>query len=186
MEKPVVISWHCEKRNIDELKPHPSNPRVFTEKGMKDLEKSINKIGMAQPINITPDGTVLSGHARLMALKKKGVKEVDVYVAERELTEKEQEEVLIRMNANIAGGWDDDKLANLFDNNDLLEWGLDIDWTDQDVEDEDTGETKEIDPKKCKVKLIFSYTDSHEIIDKFIREMKEKYPELLYEVQIDD
>ena len=181
------IEWKCEKRNIEELKPHPNNHRVFTEKGMKDLNKSIDKIGMAQPINITPDGTVLSGHARLFALKKKGVKEVDVYVSSRPLTEKEQKEVLIRMNANTAGEWDVDMLANIYDQNDLAEWGLDLPWEEEPLNPDNPDEpTEDFDVEKQKVKIVFYYKDSHEIIDKFLREMKEKYPELLYEVEIND
>lgn len=125
------ITWHVEKRKIEDLKPHPDNARIFTEKGMKDLKNSINSIGMAQPINITPDGTVLSGHARLMVLQDKGVKDVDVYVPSRELTPKEQQEVLIRMNANIAGIFDWDKAANVFEMDDLIEWGCEI--PDMDV-----------------------------------------------------
>lgn len=84
------INWHVEKRKISELIPHKENPRIFTEKGMKDLDKSITKIGMAQPINITPDGIILSGHARIEALKGQGVEEVDCYVPDRSLTAKEQ------------------------------------------------------------------------------------------------
>lgn len=179
------IKWKYERRNIDELKPHPENPRIFTEKGMKDLGKSIDKIGMAQPINITPDGTILSGHARLFALKKKGIKEVDVYVSSRPLTEKEQKEVLIRMNANIAGDWDQDMLANNFEMNDLAEWGLDLPWQEESL-DEDNPEEKEFDEENAKVKITFFYKDSHILIDKFLREMKQKYPELLFEVEIDD
>lgn len=179
------IKWKCEKRKIEELKPHPENPRVFTQKGMKDLGKSIDKIGMAQPINITPDGIILSGHARLLALKNKGIKEVDVYVANRPLSEKEQREVLIRMNANVAGEWDMDKLANEFEIEDLVEWGLDLDWKDEKETDEDGNEV-EIDASKVKCKIIFPYSESKDIIDAFLKEMKDKYPELLYEVQIDD
>ena len=128
------IEWHVEKRKIEDLKPHPENARIFTEKGMADLKKSINSIGMAQPINITTDNTVLSGHARLMALKDQGVEEVDVYVPSRELTAKEQQEVLIRMNANIAGIFDWDKAANIFEMQDLLDWGCEI--PDLEVSDE--------------------------------------------------
>lgn len=181
------IKWTLEKRSIDELKPHPENPRVFTEKGMKDLGKSIDKIGMAQPINITPEGIVLSGHARLMALKQKGIKDVDVYVSNRSLTPQEQKEVLIRMNANIAGDWDMEKLANQFEIDDLVSWGLDLPWEEEPLNPEDPDEPAEqFDVEKAKVKIVFYYKDSHEVIDKFLREMKEKYPELLYEVEIND
>jgi len=120
------ISWKIEKRKLADLKPHPKNPRQFTEKGMKDLENSINSIGFMQPININQDGTILSGHARAMKLKQMGEIEVDVYVPDRLLTPKQEEEVLVRANANTAGQWDFDILANEFENFELEEWGMEI------------------------------------------------------------
>jgi site-specific DNA-methyltransferase (adenine-specific) len=93
---------------------------------MKDLENSINSIGFMQPININQDGTILSGHGRAMKLKQMGETEVDVYVPDRMLTPKQEEEVLVRANANTAGQWDWDLLANEFEDFELTEWGLEI------------------------------------------------------------
>jgi ParB-like chromosome segregation protein Spo0J len=93
---------------------------------MKDLENSINSIGFMQPININQDGTILSGHARAMKLKEMGETEVDVYVPDRLLTPKQEEEVLVRANANTAGQWDFDILANEFEDFELEEWGMEI------------------------------------------------------------
>lgn len=140
------IIWHAEKRKLSELKPHPENPRIFTDKGMKDLAKSIRNIGMAQPINITRDNIILSGHARCEILKQKGIEEVEVYVPNRDLTAEEQHEVLIRMNANIAGDWDWDGLANEYNTKDLDEWGLDIpDFNpEEDEESEEEEETRHL------------------------------------------
>lgn len=120
------ITWKIEKRKLADLKPHPKNPRQFTEKGMKDLENSINSIGFMQPININQDGTILSGHARTLKLKEMGETEVDVYVPDRLLTPKQEEEVLVRANANTAGQWDFEILANEFEDFQLQEWGLEI------------------------------------------------------------
>ena len=120
------ITWKIEKRKLADLKPHPKNPRQFTEKGMKDLENSINSIGFMQPININQDGTILSGHARTLKLQQMGEIEVDVYVPDRLLTPKQEEEVLVRANANTAGQWDWDILANEFEDFELTEWGLEI------------------------------------------------------------
>jgi DNA modification methylase len=127
------ITWKVEKRKLADLKPHPKNPRQFTEKGMKDLENSINSIGFMQPININQDGLILSGHARAMKLKQMGETEVDVYVPDRMLTPKQEEEVLVRANANTAGQWDFDILANQFELEDINEWGLEL---EMNVEDE--------------------------------------------------
>lgn len=120
----ATINWHIETRPVESLKPHPKNERIFTEDGIKNLNRSISSIGMAQPVNITKDGTILSGHARIMTLKKMGVKTVEVYVPDRELTDKEQEEILIRMNANNAGIFDSKKLEQFFDKELLLDWGM--------------------------------------------------------------
>jgi len=186
MAKKSDIEWHVERRKLDDLKPHPDNPRIFTADGMKDLKKSIGSIGMAQPINITQDNVILSGHARWMALKEQGEKEVDVYVPNRTLTHKEEQETLIRMNANIAGEWDYAIAQNKFDSEDLVEWGFDMQWEDEPLSPDETNEQDEFDIEKHKVKVTFSYKDSHEIIDKFLREIKEKYPQLMFEVEIND
>lgn len=120
------IIWKIEKRKLTDLKPHPKNPRQFTQKGMKDLENSINSIGFMQPININQDGTILSGHARTLKLQEMGEIEVDVYVPDRLLTPKQEEEVLLRANANTAGQWDFNILINEFEDFELQEWGLEI------------------------------------------------------------
>lgn len=126
------ITWKIEKRKISDLKPHPKNPRQFTDKGMDDLEKSIDSIGFAQPVNINQENTILSGHARIKKLEEMGYNEVDVYVPDRTLTPKQEEEIIVRMNANTAGIWDMEKLANEFDLPELEEWGLDIPDLDSD------------------------------------------------------
>lgn len=120
------ITWKIEKRKLADLKPHPKNPRQFTEKGMKDLEKSINSIGFFQPVACNTDGLLLSGHARILKLKELGETEVDVMIPDRTLTPKQEEEVLIRANANTAGQWDFDILANEFDIDEITDWGLEV------------------------------------------------------------
>lgn len=141
------ITWHVERRRIEDIKPHEENPRIFTEKGMKDLNKSIDSIGFAQPVNINTDGTCLSGHARVEVLKQHGETEVDVYVPNRKLTPKEEKEVLIRMNANTAGVFDEKKLELCFDFNDLTDWGMDnLDDLFKEPEDPEIEEDDFVEP----------------------------------------
>lgn len=121
-----MINWKIEKRNISELKVYDKNPRKFTAKGLADLKKSLENCGDANIITINADNTVLGGHARLQVMKELGYEEVDVKVPDRLLTEKECKEVVIRLNANIAGEWDFDKLEIGYDFLDLNEWGLDV------------------------------------------------------------
>jgi len=105
------IVWHTEKRKISELIPAEYNPRQATEKQWKDLEKSLEKFNLADPIVINKNNRVIGGHFRLKILQAKGVEEVDVRVPNRLLTEEEERELNLRLNKNL-GEWDLDKLAN--------------------------------------------------------------------------
>lgn len=139
------ISWHIEQRQVNELVPYHKNPRDITEQGLKDLNKSIDKFGLAEPIVINKEtNIIIGGHARWLTLKEQNIKECDCYVPNRKLSDKEVEELNIRLNKNIAGVFDFDILANEFELPDLLEWGfeekeLDInlwnDKTDEELDD---------------------------------------------------
>lgn len=140
-----LISWEKGVYKVSNLKPHPLNPRKFTEKGLADLEASIKSIGKAQPLNINKDGVVLSGNARLQVLQKMGIEEIDCYIANRKLTDREEKEVLIRLNKNVAGVFDLDILGSEFVEEDLIEFGfteeeLNIDSIDTDEEFGDSNE----------------------------------------------
>ena len=130
--KPVI--WHIEHKELSTLDPFDSNPRRFTDKGLKDLEKSILSFGLAEPIVVNTDGTVIGGHARLEVLRKTGVKSCDCYVPDRKLTRKEVEELNVRLNANIAGEWDWDILQADFDLGELKDWGMDVPLSVDDIE----------------------------------------------------
>jgi len=118
------IIWHNEKRKISELIPTEYNPRILTAKQKKDLEKSIKKFDLAEIPAINTNNKILAGHMRLKVLQEqKGDIEIDVRVPNRELTEKEAKEYLIRSNKN-TGEWDWDILANEFEIQDLIDFGF--------------------------------------------------------------
>lgn len=119
------IEWKPEKRKLKDLKPYDKNPRIIDEYGLNQLGESFDEIGVAQPININTDNTILSGHARwkkLMSEDESG--DVLVLVPDRTLTPKQEEAVIVRMNKNIAGKWDWDILANQYEIEDLQKWGF--------------------------------------------------------------
>lgn len=169
------ITWQIEKRKLADLKPHFKNPRQFTDKGMKDLENSINSIGFMQPININQDGTILSGHARALKLKEMGETEVDVYVPDRLLTPKQEEEVLVRSNANTAGQWDFDLLANEFELKEVNDWGLEVpDMEDNDLSDKNKEiDIDKLDTSECKIIFKFDAIMYESIISR-IKKLKEE------------
>lgn len=125
---------------ISELKEWNKNPRHITKKGLEDLIKSIKKFGVAEPLVLNKDMTICGGHGRKQALKSLGYTEVPCYVSKKQLTENQFEELNIRLNKNIAGIWDFEKLSNEFEISDLIEYGFeDADFGLQ-VDEEDDGE----------------------------------------------
>jgi hypothetical protein len=127
-----------------------------------------------QPININKDGTILSGHARAMKLKEMGETEVDVYVPSSALSLKQEEEVLIRANANTAGVWDFDKLANEFELPELTDWGLELPKIEElDLSDKNKEiNIDNLDTSECKIVFKFDAL-MYESVSQRIRKLKE-------------
>ena len=146
------IIWRTEKRAVNKLKPCEWNPRQATEKETQDLTNSIEKFSLADPLIINIDNTLIGGHFRLKILKDKGIKEVDVRIPNRKLTDDEVRELNIRLNKN-TGSFDFDMLAN-FDETLLKDIGfesVELDHIFQLDNNPDEDEAPEV-PKKPKSK----------------------------------
>jgi len=117
------VKWNLEKRKTKEIYEYAKNARYLTKHDAGHLHESLDKFGQCEPLVINVDGTLIGGHQRLRTMCKMGYKEVDVYVPDTALTEKEVQELNIRLNKNV-GNWDDDMLANAWDPCDLVEWGF--------------------------------------------------------------
>ena len=136
------INWTLRTFRLDELTDYYKNPRSLSEKEFKQLKTSLDKFGMIDKPIVNADSahTIIGGHQRKHVLESTGVKEIECWIPDRELTEREVEELNIRLNKN-TGSWDFDVLANEFELDDLLEWGfdkkeLDIDlWAGEAPED---------------------------------------------------
>ena len=123
------IIWKNQKRKVSELKSFEGNPRKANEKEIQDLDKSLSRFNLADPLVINTDGEVIGGNFRLSRLKEKGIKEVDVRIPSRILTRKEAEELNLRLNKN-QGSWDNEVLANFSE--DLL---LDAGWNKDELDE---------------------------------------------------
>lgn len=118
------IEWKLERRGLATLTPYEHNPRIIKGKKFEDLQKSLDKFGLAEPIVINTDGVIIGGHGRYYALKARGDEIVDCYVPNITLSIEQVKELNIRLNKNIAGEWDFEILANAFEINDLKDWGF--------------------------------------------------------------
>jgi ParB-like chromosome segregation protein Spo0J len=117
------ITWHLEKRKLKDLYPYDKNPRQLSEKQFEQLKKSVDKFGLIDRPCINADGTIIGGHQRLHVMNPFPDDLIEVMVPNRLLESKEVEELNIRLNAN-QGSWDQDILANEFEIDELVEWGM--------------------------------------------------------------
>ena len=119
------INWTLQTFRLDELTDYYKNPRSLSEKEFKQLKTSLDKFGMIDKpiVNLDAAHTIIGGHQRKRILETEGAQEIECWVPDRELSEKEVEELNIRLNKN-TGSWDFDVLANEFELPDLVEWGF--------------------------------------------------------------
>ena len=138
------INWTLRTFRLDELTDYYKNPRSLSEKEFKQLKTSLDKFGMIDKpiVNADSANTIIGGHQRKHVLEATGVKEVECWIPDRELSDKEVEELNIRLNKN-TGSWDFDTLANEFQLDDLLDWGFDKGELDLDLWAEDAPEDVE-------------------------------------------
>ena len=116
-----------KKIKITDIKFNPNNPRLIKDDKFHKLVKSIQEFPEMleiRPIVVNDDMIVLGGNMRLKACKEAGLKEVPVIKASN-LTQEQQREFIIKDNVGF-GEWDWEMLANEWDNEDLVEWGLDV------------------------------------------------------------
>ena len=134
---------------LSQLKINPNNPRIIKDERFEKLVKSINdfpKMLELRPIIIDDNFIILGGNMRFEALKELGFKEIpDEWVKKAsELTEDEKREFIIKDNIGF-GEHDWDILANEWDQDKLIDWGLDlpIGWGEELEAEEDNYEIPE-------------------------------------------
>jgi hypothetical protein len=134
---------------INEIKINPNNPRLIKDGKFKKLVKSIEsfpKMMELRPIIIDENNIILGGNMRYTALKQLGYKEIpDNWIKQADkLTDEEKKEFIVKDNVGF-GDWDYDLLANQWDEIKLEEWGMDLNF----MENENNIQKENKDKKKC-------------------------------------
>jgi hypothetical protein len=112
---------------ISDVKSNPNNPRIIKDDKFQKLVASIKELPQMlqlRPIVVNEDMVVLGGNMRLKACKEAGLKEIPIIKA-TDLSEEQQRSFIIKDNVGY-GEWDWDALANEWDAELLIEWGLDV------------------------------------------------------------
>jgi DNA modification methylase len=140
------------------IKTNPDNPRVLRDAKFDKLKKSIQefpKMMSLRPLVIDENNIVLGGNMRLRALQDLGYKDIPDQWVKRadELNEEEKRRFIIA--DNIAyGEWDMDALANEWDLDELNQWGLDLDFTDNSKTEQEAVEDDYDIPELIKTKIV--------------------------------
>lgn len=144
------LEWLPVKVKLKDLKDNPNNPRRISRLEMQKLMKSLEQDGYHTRIKVDKDLNIIGGHQRkqaLIKLNKSLDDEIEVLMPAKELTKEEFNRISIRDNLPF-GEWDEDVLANNFDTEDLMDWGM-----DEKLFFEDVGVLKKADKPKKDEKL---------------------------------
>lgn len=176
--------WKRKQYKIEDMKPYGDNPREITEEGLQELRESLEEIGYIDDIALFHDGTIASGHARYYICLADGIKSVPVKQNEKKLNKKQKQEIIVRMNKNIAGKWDFNILGKKFDIDDCVEWGFDegdIGSWDSDIES--VNKVKENDDGIRGVIKVSCNQEDKEDLKEFLKKklMKAEFEEVIIE-----
>ena len=127
-----------EYKNIDEVIPYENNPRNNNE-AVDYVANSIKEFGFKVPIIVDKDNVIVTGHTRLKAAIKLGLKEIPVIYAD-DLSDEQIKAFRIADNkVSEFSTWDLDKLdLELQDLDfDMGEFGFNLDINDiEEIPDE--------------------------------------------------
>ncbi len=157
-----------EKISVSKIFSNPVNPRLIKEHKFKKLVKSIKEFPemlKLRPIVVNKEYGILGGNMRYKACLELGLKDVWIIKAEN-LTKEQMEQFVIKDNASF-GDWDWDVLANMWEVEQLTDWGVNIyDFNNQSVSEINKGDEDsewvgmpEFEASDKELKLIISFDD---------------------------
>lgn len=128
------ITWTTERVKLGDLVEWESNPVQLSKHDFEQIRISLEKFGLVLPLVANRPKTkrsvkrrLIDGHQRKTIMVYAEMAdldtEFDVRVLSRKLTDRECDELSIRLRKN-TGDLDFDILANVFKIDDLLDWGF--------------------------------------------------------------
>jgi len=131
--------------NVSELIPYENNPRI-NEPAVADTMESIKQCENLDPIEVDEDFVILSGHTRLMAMQRLGIKETDI-VRYTGLTDEQKKKYRILANkTNELAEWDFEKLEKEIADIDFSDFSFDFSVDNDDSQASETQETEPPEP----------------------------------------
>ena len=148
-----------KKVSINIPKENETNPRYINKQNFKKLVNSLKEFPEmleVRPLVVDEGFVVLGGNMRLKALKEAGFDEV--YINQiKSWTQEQKDQFIIKDNSSF-GSWDWEILANEWNTEKLVDWGIEMpkelfaEEIDPANEDKDSEIPKEICPT-CGAKM---------------------------------
>lgn len=164
-------------KKVDEIIPYEKNPR-HNDNAVDYVANSIKEFGFKVPIIIDKNNVIVTGHTRLKAALKLGLKEVPCIMAD-DLTEEQVKAFRLADNkVSEFAEWDDELLKlELEDLNiDMDDFGFDLDFaTEETYEDAENPYTAKINIPQYEIKG--EEPDIDELVE------KNKTDELIEEIE---
>jgi ParB-like chromosome segregation protein Spo0J len=101
---------NVERWPTDRLVPYARNARTHTPDQIDQIAASISQWGWTIPVLAAEDGTILAGHARVLAAIKLGITEIPVIVARGWSEAQKRGYVLADNRLTLSGGWNEELL----------------------------------------------------------------------------
>ena len=138
--------------NITDIKLNPNNPRFMTESKKEKLKSNIKnfpKMMKLRPIIIDKDNVIIGGNMRYIMMKELGYSEIPEgwVVKADDLTDDERRRFIITDNIPY-GDWDEDKLANEWEIEELQEWGIELPELEIETKEDDFDVDKAVEAVK--------------------------------------
>lgn len=145
---------------IDELKFDDKNFNKHTEYGMSLLEKSLRENGAGRSILIDKDNNIIAGNGIIEAAGQVGLEKVkivetdgtEIIAVKRtdvRLDSKKGRKMALADNSTAKADleWDEENLKSEFDEEELKDWGVDLDWQEEtEVTEDEAPEVNESEP----------------------------------------
>lgn len=169
---------------IKKIKTNEINPRYIKQDKYLQLVKSIKEFPEMlekRPIVVDEEGTILGGNMRLKACEHAGLKEVWCEIV-TDWTEEQKRQFIIKDNVTF-GQWEWDMLANEWDSESLLDWGLDVVSMQDSFEDETFDESQDaLASGDVVINMSMSRQEfelAHDDFEKFIK----TYPKIICKIK---
>ncbi len=106
-----IIDRLVELVTLDQLRPHPANPRTHSKQQTRQIVASIERFGFTSPLLVSDDLEVIAGAGRLLAARELGMKEVPVIRLSHLDVAERRAYVIADNQLALKAGWDQELLA---------------------------------------------------------------------------